>query len=637
MIMKKTLPIHTELSTQTKKVFSENSISFGAGINLVLSSLIEPFKAISGRIQGRDGSITDEFSTIIYNGIEIKDGIVPVDSVAMVIESHDELTRENLKTSYERIKIVKNLEANEIITAVLVGKDSKLSLREIADEMEISTSRIENYLWVDLVSVLSKGTINYAAQVPGNEDMGDFIVTFKGMENDLAASLYIYKIIRTSIDYNFNKIFALGIQRISIFKAGLTFPGFEDILNNLPSNGMNIDNYQYNSKGKLLHMTAQQIVESKLPKERYYIVSGNSELGSLQYQPWQDGGIIILSGKFPIDIFFNFLVQVQPEISNKKMQYFKNKSGSQVSYVLPINETQFMQALTLFKQKSSNVEIKTDNSKILIKKMSEEGTSSPFIARLMLGIFDTQNIVSSKKEDRDHFYNLYEPILANLRSAREAAEDISQDILKHRNNVSSGIGVIFQGRAVRIEENIDRHLKRNLDSFLTSIGRAVKTALQNLTNDLGINIGHFFDKEQKFEAGNLLLKVSHPNLAQYLSNARLWWGPLQTARNNLEHGTFPSPEINYNVNIQPIEVEEPKINGLLIREFVENHLSKTMCFVEEVTTYCLQQKMPKGFSITEISVEKRTSESPTRFRLTVVPAGDEIWEIKNSNKSFEQT
>lgn len=101
---------------------------------------------------------------------------MPIDAVAMVIESHEELTKENLKRSYNKIKIIKKLKANKIATVALVSKDSKLSLREIADEMEISTNKIDNYLWIDLVSVLSKGTINYATQIPGNEDLADFIV-----------------------------------------------------------------------------------------------------------------------------------------------------------------------------------------------------------------------------------------------------------------------------------------------------------------------------------------------------------------------------------------------------------------------------------------------------------------------------
>lgn len=323
-----------------------------------------------------------------------------------------------------------------------------------------------------------------------------------------------------------------------------------------------------------------------------------------------------------------------PNLAPDNFGCFRNP-GIQVSYVLAISKAQFLKALDLFQRRSGNMQVQKDVSKILVRKLANEGTSTPFFARLMAGMFDTQAIVSSKKEDRDSFFDLYNPVMTNLRSAREAVKDIRTAWTGHKDKIASGDIVKYQGRKIEIRESIDRELKRDLDSFLTATGRAMKNALQKLTKDFGIDIGGFFDKESKFLAGISVLRASDLLLADYLVAARVWSEPLQTARNLLEHGTFPEPEVGYDTNVMPVNVIEPLINGRPITVYVDETLDRVCCFVEEVTTYCLQKKMPNGLSITEIPVADRTDEFPVRFRLTVVPGGPNPWVLTSHTRSFE--
>ncbi len=636
---------HTNLAAQAQKILSDDTISLADGINGLLQPLISTFKAISAQISGNHGELSEHFSTVIYDGRDITAGIVPIDAVAMVIDLYDKLTIDNIQAAYQRIAFIKALSKSDVpnpsegevfmTTCAIVGKSSSLTLEQIAEEMERLTSNISSYQWPDIIAVLSKGIVNYTAHVPGSEKNGDFFLpAMDTAEQGPVPSVYVNKTIRSSADHTFNKIAAFAMQRVGIFKPGIKLPGFKDITENLPSHGGNTQSYQFNLANQLRPMTHEEAIQSQLPQDTYNIVSNNEVLGSVQFRTWQDGGIFIVRGNFPLDIFLIFLRQVVSGLSSNRLQFFRNP-GIQVSFVLPINKAQFLKTLDVFQRSSSNIHVQMDVTKILVRKLADEGTSTPFFARLMMGIFDTQNIVSNKKADRDHFFDLYNPVMANLRSAREAAKDIKQVWKEHQDKVKSGAIVAQKGRTVQIGESIDRRLKRELDSFLTATGRATKNALQKLTKDMGVDIGCFFQTKSEFEKGIKKTRASDPMLADYLIAARTWSEPLQKARNTLEHGVFPEPEVQYDVNTTPVQITEPTVDSQPITQYVESALDRVCCFIEEITTYCLQKRMPPGISVAEIPTFERAAEAPVRFKLTFVPGGPAAWVLTAHTHSFE--
>ena len=87
-----------------------------------------------------------------------------------------------------------------------------------------------------------------------------------------------------------------------------------------------------------------------------------------QYQSWQDGGVFVVRGAFPIDLFLVFLNEVVPGLSAEDLQYFRG-SGVQVSYVLPVNQRQFFQTLSVFERRSSNMSVQRETAKILMQKI----------------------------------------------------------------------------------------------------------------------------------------------------------------------------------------------------------------------------------------------------------------------------
>jgi hypothetical protein len=409
---------------------------------------------------------------------------------------------------------------------------------------------------------------------------------------------------------------------------------YNELTKEMPSHGAMTQTYQFNLANSLVAMTKEQAIALQLPPDTFNIISGKKKLGSVQYQSWQDGGVLVVRGVFPIDLFLVFLKMVVPGLDAAGLQYFRG-SEVQVSYVLPINQQQFFQTLSMFESRSSNMSIQRETAKILVQKIGDEGTTSPFVARLMLGVMQIRDSVYDEKA-RTHFDDLYEPILSALRSARETSQDIAKEWEQHRDKVESGAIVNARGRALHISENIDRSLRRDLESFLNTAVRTIKHSLQVLASDLGIDIGFLFQKESTFQAGIAKTRAFDPMLADYLLATRRWSEPLVLMRNNLEHGTITSPKVGYTLDSVPVRAEEPQLNGQAITEFTNDVLDRICCFVEEIVVCGLRKRLPKGFEITEISLAERDSNSPERFNVTVTPGGRRPWVLAAHTRKFTE-
>jgi len=95
--------------------------------------------------------------------------------------------------------------------------------------------------------------------------------------------------------------------------------------------------------------------------------------------------------------------------------------------------------------------------------------------------------------------------------------------------------------------------------------------------------------------------------------------------------------VKYVVAGGTIQAQEPEISGQPATEFVSFMFDRLACFVEEVTTHCLQLQMPPGMALTEIPMVQRESEMPVRFRPTLRTGGMPVWVIRYHQSTFEQT
>jgi hypothetical protein len=203
--------------------------------------------------------------------------------------------------------------------------------------------------------------------------------------------------------------------------------------------------------------------------------------------------------------------------------------------------------------------------------------------------------------------------------------------------VASGAVVTMDGRRVHVSEHVDRALERDLESFLNTVVRIIKHSMQVLAKDFGVEIGFLFQKESLFRAGIAKMQMSDPALADYLVGTRKWSDPLVLIRNNLEHGTIPSPKVSYIVDNPPVRAEEPQFAGKPITGFTNDVLDRVCCFVEEMTVFCIKKNLPKSFEITEVPLAGRDPSAPERFQLTVTPGGMEPWVLSAHTRQFKET
>ena len=614
-------------------------------INQLLRPLIGPFKATTASIVDNSGNNTDLYSTIVQDDAN-EPSAVPVDNVAAVIDCYDVLTIETLEAAYQRIRTVKSLRKTDrpdpsegeihMTTGIVVARNSALTLEQISSEMSRLNDLMPSHCWPDAVAILSTGVVNYSAHMPASERSGDFFLPAEAIAaRSPAPSVWVQKVIRAVGDLAFNKVASLIVARVAIFQPGVRVPDYRELIKDMPLHGAVTQTYQFNLANTLVAMTREQAIAARLPQDTFNIVSGKKKLGSVQYQSWQDGGVFVVRGAFPIDLFLVFLREVVPGLSAADLQYFRG-SGVQVSYVLPVNQGQFFQTLSVFERRSSNMSIQRETAKILVQKIGDEGSTSPFFARMMIGVLGIRDSVYDDKVGRNHFDDLYDAVLSGLRNARETAQDIAKEWEQHRAKVESGAIVSTSGRTVNISEHIDRSLKRDLESFLNTAVRTIKHSLQTLAEDLGSDIGFLFQKESAFQAGSTRVRASDQTLADYLVATRQWSEPLVLIRNNLEHGTIPSPKVSYILDSSPVRAEEPRFNGKPITEFANDVLDRICCFVEEITVSCLRKKLPRSFEITEVPLAERNPNAPERFHVTVTPGGRSPWVLAAHTRKFTE-
>ena len=278
--------------------------------------------------------------------------------------------------------------------------------------------------------------------------------------------------------------------------------------------------------------------------------------------------------------------------------------------------------------------VRVEQPKWTIQKVSDEGTQTAFIARLFLGVGNLRDLVASNPDEKDKFDSLYEVVLTSLRSARKAAEEIARLWQQHSSKVTSGEVARLERQTLRIDESIDDALGKEVVSFVTAAGRAIKEGMRRFVASHA-DIGFLFQKQAKFETGLLTLDQMDSAFADYLRQTRAWSEPLQECRNAIEHKGWTLPRTTYVRQGNKIEAVPPLISGQPVTEFVPFMLDRILCFVEELTAYYIQRLLPELMTLTEIPPADRAEEAPVRFQVTVANGGLPPWRISYHHDKFE--
>ncbi len=649
------MPVHISIAENVRKAGQalyapQTAVEIPHALNNALREFIGwPYRVESGLASDSEGNKTDEFGTLVYSGSQStsSDGCVEVqaDGLACVIDVSDSMGVQDFRLAYERIARAKKLKKSPpsripgvptttVTLGIIFSRDTALPLEALAEELDrLNRQHYDDRSWADMVVVLSKGIINYAVQFPGGKVLGDYLPPAADTSSDRVPPMYVVLLVKPTGDFTFNKMSAFIVAHLAIFSPGAKLPNFVHLLEGAPKDVLTICGYQYNLSSRLVPVPREFYNDRLLPQRPYLIQDSKGKtLSSLAFVPWQDGGVIILRGKLPLE---GLLVFLGKEVMSRAAK-INQPPDTQISYVLPITYAHFWQLLARIRNQS-NMLVISDPTEFVVQKFAEEGSRSPFMARIFMGVLRLRDVIFPDSKSRDPFDKAYEFVMMALLNARATAKEIEAMVQKHISSVSADQIARIQGPNIQVDEPIDKELRKEFENFVNLSGRVMKHGMQKVTDTLQIDIGFLFKKQQAFEKGLLALRAKDALLADYLSSTRKWSERLIEQRNVIEHDGWMLPKFVYTRTAAGgVQATQPLASDQPVGEFVDYMLDRLCCFVEEVTAHCLQAKMPAGISITELAVGQRVPEAPERFRLALSKGGTAIWRISYSVRKFEE-
>jgi hypothetical protein len=260
-----------------------------------------------------------------------------------------------------------------------------------------------------------------------------------------------------------------------------------------------------------------------------------------------------------------------------------------------------------------------------IVRVSDEGSSSEFVARIMYGILRLREDAIRHRcptpetaflKLRDAFDGIYDPVLAAIRAVRKAAAEVEAAVAEHVRDVESGAIVDFQPRAFQITKGIDLTLQ-DLAGRVLMHGVVALRATQKVTAFSNLDIGAIFQKPANFERGmRKLQSTGHDALAAYLRAARsTWTEAFIHQRAAAEHEGWVLPSVNYELVAEgKVRAVIPSVCQLPVHVFARLSVRRLQAFVENVVVYSLTRDLIKPMILLEIPRADRRAEMPERFR-----------------------
>jgi len=570
---------------------------------------------------------------------------IPAESMACVIDVYGTLDIATFRASYARIAEAKalpkanpamegNFRPTSVTLGVIFARSSTVPVDNLAEALDQLNSTHSSRLWTDMLVVLAQGVVQYGMQFPGDDEMMGFLPPSHAVHFGIPA--YIHIVIRSAGTYALNRLLAVVLPHVGTFSTGLNIGHhLNDIVIDAPVTCVAVCAYQFTVAGELRPVPQHEYVTSRFfPPATVAIGSPHGAVvGHIQFVPWQDGSYLRTIG-MPIA---PFLVM----FDKKDFLSTIARPNSELSYILPISENDFKSMLAQFQQRSNMIVIPPRPPSWTMTKIADEGTTSPFMARLFAGILSLRDRIIPRGMQRDafekEFDKEYEAVLTALENARDAHKKIIAAVQGHREKLATGAIVQRESHNVKIIEEIDHTLRKEIESFLNAGVRAIKDNQQRVLRRLGIEIGFLYKKQGAFDAGILNARRQHPELAEYLIRTRQGWSERLIGIRNGLHSSWTLGRVRYNVTDIAVTMREPEVDGQPITTFVTDMLDHLLSFIEETTAYGLKTLLPEMVSLREIPIVERRSDFPERFRITLVTSGAPLWRLLYHEGRFDET
>ncbi|MDE1146941.1 MAG: hypothetical protein PW843_10005 [Azospirillaceae bacterium] len=548
-----------------------------------------------------------------------------------------------MAAAYSRVAAVKAMKktvaapgANtiEATLGVVFAIDAAVPLEDLAAELERLNARTPSDYWVDAVVIAAKGQIAYMAQWVGDKSLGLLLPPSPGANLKTAFPCYAVMMISASGAGTFNLAMHMLLGQMARWSHGYALPGNETILESVQRQGLVTTGYWYDRMGELRPVPRNQYNDRAMPPKSValYPRGGKEPLAAMCFVPWQYGGVVLLQGKLPLEgmlVFLSGIIDAEAFKTIRKV----TRDKLQISSVLPIRESQY-QAMLRNIQQRGGLDVKPNEGKFVVQKLADEGTGTPFMARVFYGLMKMADTLDAEREP---FLAAHHTLLKTLLEIRDMAKDIAKTWKDHARKVDEGSIVERVGIHIRITENVDRQLGRLTNEFLSGATRSFKERMQATARSLGLDIGFLYQKQSPFERGLAALELTDPALAAYLREARRWGDILVNTRNLLDHGNWALHSTTITDVGGKIFATEPTIDGIPVTEWVADKTDRVLCFVEDVVAHGIQRRMRPAITLAEVPLAQRSAEMPLRFQNTLTSGGAPTWQITYHGSRFDET
>lgn len=109
-------------------------------------------------------------------------------------------------------------------------------------------------------------------------------------------------------------------------------------------------------------------------------------------------------------------------------------------------------------QQQTHLMVRAQSPQLVIQKVLDEGSQSPFVARLSMGILRFRDVVFLDPTQRDSFDKATHFVFMEFLRARTAAQELVEAWRDHFTKVSQGAIAHVRGRITQVNENIDSEL-----------------------------------------------------------------------------------------------------------------------------------------------------------------------------------
>jgi hypothetical protein len=639
--------VSAELQSAAEQIIADSRLP-GSNLNALLNAffadyLVWPFRATPGKAYDAVGAESAELGSLIYTASQDLRR-VPADALACAIETHQTLGLRELRTSYDKIAKVKALAKSSVpkissdtpvadaTMGIIFAADSSVPLEALAEELEQLNKTQPNQHWVDMVVVLSRGTINYGCQFP-DKPLNDLLPSARNTK--VRAAMYVHIVAKAHTPFCLNRMCTLLFYYLYLFSPGTGLPPSEEMMEGVPQMGMTIASYQQNLSGQLVPVPLElRFNQFFLFPIGFRAVDGRGEeLARVRYLPWQDGGVVRVTGKLPIE---SILIFAGKEAVSQMVIRLKDE---QFSGVIPLSRQGFIEMADRMAKQSTNIYIKPDpRPNWIVENRGSEGTASPFIARLFLGICRLRDQALSDAKVREQFDVAFEAVLNGLESVRAASSELVKTFTEYQQQLARGEGVQITGNVAHVDKKrIDREIRTKCDEVIGTTCRVLKDRMQILLRTLGLDIGFLYQRDGAYATGQSKMRQEDAALADYLQQTRTEWSEHTIlCRNNFEHTIAGQLKVKLQFHGNSVTAPEPQVEGQPVTFFVNRITDRVCCFVEDLLAHVLQSHLPAGISIGEIPVTERKPEIVERFRPALIGGGTPLWTITYHDSKFEE-